>query len=55
MDMGWMFGAIWRFVVEWEKSVARYPNIETGQEFEGYPPVDGDGKITQYEHHHAPA
>jgi arylsulfatase len=36
MDMGWMFGACWNFIAEWEKSVAQYPNITPGQEFEGY-------------------
>jgi hypothetical protein len=36
MDMGWMFGVIWKFVVEYEKSVAQYPNIKPGEEFQGY-------------------
>jgi hypothetical protein len=25
------------FVVDYHKSVAQYPNIKTGEEFEGYP------------------
>ena len=37
MDMGWMIGPAIRPVTEWKKSVAQYPNIETGAEFEGYP------------------
>ena len=37
MDMGWEFGIAMRFIVEYEKSVAKFPNIKPGQEFNGYP------------------
>jgi arylsulfatase A-like enzyme len=37
MDMGWMFGICMQFIDEYEKSVAQYPNIKPGQEFNGYP------------------
>jgi arylsulfatase A-like enzyme len=36
LDMGWMFGVALRSVVEYEKSIAEYPNIQPGQEFDGY-------------------
>ncbi|HEX2323429.1 MAG TPA: hypothetical protein VHJ18_31025 [Streptosporangiaceae bacterium] len=36
LDMGWMFGLTMQAVGEFEKSVARYPNIKPGQEFTGY-------------------
>jgi arylsulfatase A-like enzyme len=36
MDMGWMVGIALSFVAEFKKSVAEYPNIEPGQEFDGY-------------------
>jgi arylsulfatase A-like enzyme len=37
LDMGWMFGLVMKDIVDYEKSIARYPNIEPGQEFDGYP------------------
>ena len=37
MDMGWMLGVALKFVADYHKSVAQYPNIKTGEEFEGYP------------------
>ena len=37
MDMGWEFGVIMQSVMEYEKSIAEYPNIKPGQEFDGYP------------------
>ena len=40
MDMGWMFEICLQFIVEYERSVARYPNIKPGVEFEGYPAAD---------------
>jgi arylsulfatase len=40
MDMGWMFEICMQFIVEYERSVARYPNIKPGVEFEGYPAAD---------------
>ena len=36
MDMGWMLGVALKFVGDYHKSVAKYPNIKTGAEFEGY-------------------
>jgi arylsulfatase A-like enzyme len=36
MDNGWMFELILPFVGEYEKSIAQYPNIEPGEEFDGY-------------------
>ena len=36
LDMGWMFGVISREVAEYKKGVEQYPNIEPGQEFDGY-------------------
>ena len=38
MDMGWMFGVCMQSIAEYEKSIAEYPNIKPGQEFDGYPP-----------------
>jgi arylsulfatase A-like enzyme len=37
LDMGWMFALALTVIVEYEKSVAEYPNIKPGQEFDGYP------------------
>ncbi len=39
LDMGWMFGVALRPVAEYLNSIARYPNIEPGAEFDGYPPA----------------
>ena len=36
LDMGWMVGVALKFVADFQKSVAQYPNIKTGQEFTGY-------------------
>jgi arylsulfatase len=36
LDMGWMFGLTMQAVGEFEKSVAQYPNIQPGQDFDGY-------------------
>jgi hypothetical protein len=36
MDMGWMLGVALKFVGDYQKSIAQYPNIKTGEEFEGY-------------------
>jgi arylsulfatase len=36
MDMGWMLGIALKFVADYEKSIAEYPNIKTGAEFTGY-------------------
>ena len=37
MDMGWMYGVAMPAVVEYKKSVAKYPNIQPGENFAGYP------------------
>ena len=36
MDMTWMLGAALKSVAEYQKSVAAFPNIKPGEEFEGY-------------------
>ena len=36
LDMGWMVGVALKFVVDYQKSLAQYPNIKTGEEFTGY-------------------
>ena len=36
MDMGWMLGVALKFVIYYQKSIAKYPNIKTGEEFNGY-------------------
>ena len=36
LDMGWMVGVALKFVGDYHKSIAQYPNIKTGAEFEGY-------------------
>jgi hypothetical protein len=36
MDMGWMLGVALKFVGDYHESIAQYPNIKTGEEFEGY-------------------
>jgi hypothetical protein len=36
LDMGWMVGVVLKFAGDFHKSVAQYPNIKTGAEFEGY-------------------
>jgi arylsulfatase A-like enzyme len=36
LDMLWMLGIAVAPVVEYEKSIAQYPNIKTGEEFTGY-------------------
>jgi hypothetical protein len=36
MDMGWMMGVALKFVGDYQKSLAQYPNIKTGQDFGGY-------------------
>lgn len=42
LDMGWMLGVGFKFVAEYMKTVAEYPNIKPGEEFEGYA-SDGGG------------
>jgi arylsulfatase A-like enzyme len=41
LDMGWMFGVVYKAVAEYEKSIAQYPNIEPGTEFDGYKAATG--------------
>jgi arylsulfatase len=36
LDMGWMFGVVFRTIGAYEKSIAQYPNIKPGEEFTGY-------------------
>ena len=36
MDCGWMFELILPYVAQYEKSLAQYPNIKPGEEFNGY-------------------
>jgi arylsulfatase len=36
LDMTWMLGAALKFVGEYQKSLAEYPNIKPGEEFTGY-------------------
>jgi arylsulfatase len=36
LDMTWMLGAALKFVGEYQKSLAEYPNIKPGEEFKGY-------------------
>jgi hypothetical protein len=36
MDIGWMGEVVFPYVVEYEKSIAKYPNIKPGEEFTGY-------------------
>jgi arylsulfatase len=37
LDMGWMFGVVYPAITEYRKSIAKYPNIHPGEEFNGYP------------------
>jgi arylsulfatase A-like enzyme len=37
LDMGWMFAVAFQAITEYRKSIAEYPNIQPGQEFDGYP------------------
>jgi len=36
IDVGWMLEVVWPYVGEYEKSIAKYPNIKPGEEFTGY-------------------
>lgn len=42
MDMGWMFGVTLHAVAEYRASIEKYPNIEPGSDFEGYPATGSD-------------
>jgi hypothetical protein len=35
--MGWMLGVTLAYVAEYNKSIAQFPNIRPGQDFDGYP------------------
>ena len=37
MDMAWVLRPVTEQIMLFEKSVAKYPNIKTGEEFTGYP------------------
>jgi arylsulfatase A-like enzyme len=37
LDMGWMYGVVYPAIAEYKKSVAEYPNIQPGMDFNGYP------------------
>lgn len=39
LDMGWMFEVTFNAIAEYERSVAEYPNIPPGAEFDGYKPA----------------
>lgn len=41
MDIAWMFSVALQAVGEYEKSIAQYPNIKPGQEFNGYKAAAG--------------
>jgi arylsulfatase len=44
LDMGWMFGIAFAILGEYEKSIAKYPNIKVGEDFQGYgKAADGGG------------
>jgi len=36
METDWMFAPALRSIVEYQKSVAQFPNVKPGQEFDGY-------------------
>jgi len=36
METGWMFAPAYRAIGEYQESVAQFPNIKPGEEFEGY-------------------
>ena len=36
LDMGWMYLPALTYIAEFDKSVAEYPNIKPGQDFDGY-------------------
>ena len=37
LDMGWMLAVVYQAIVEYKNSIAKYPNIPTGADFDGYP------------------
>jgi arylsulfatase len=36
LDMTWMLGIAGKIVADYEESVAKFPNIKTGEDFKGY-------------------
>ncbi|MER5933489.1 arylsulfatase [Streptomyces sp. NPDC002054] len=36
MDMGWVFHPVFELIGRFQESVAKYPNISTGEDFKGY-------------------
>ena len=41
--MGWEVAVVLPAVAEYEKSIAEYPNIKPGAEFDGYPAPKAGG------------
>ena len=39
MDMGWMLAPAFQEIAAFNASLAKYPNIKPGQDFDGYPPT----------------
>jgi hypothetical protein len=37
MVIGWMMEIVYPFIAEYQRSVAKYPNIKPGEEFTWYP------------------
>ena len=37
LDVGWMFGVVYQAIAEYKQSIAEYPNIQPGMDFNGYP------------------
>jgi arylsulfatase len=37
MDSGWVFRPVFEHIFAFQKSVAKYPNVKTGEDFNGYP------------------
>ena len=37
MDMAWVFRPVTEQIAKFKQSVAKYPNVKTGEEFKGYP------------------
>jgi len=52
LHTGWMFGVIFKAIADYEESIAQYPNIQPGQEFDGYrgpgepEPLASEGGVT---------
>jgi hypothetical protein len=36
LDMLWMLGPVGQVVIDYQKSVEKFPNIKTGEDFTGY-------------------